>query len=58
MKEFQKLGLNDEMIKGLEELGFTEPSPIQEKTIPFILESTKDLIALAQTGTGKTGAFS
>lgn len=58
MTEFKELGLNPKMMKGLEELGFIEPSPIQEKAIPFILESTKDLIALAQTGTGKTGAFS
>ena len=57
MITFKKLGLNSELLQGLEELGFTEPSPIQEKAIPFILESKKDLIALAQTGTGKTAAF-
>ena len=44
-------------MKSLDDLGFTEPSPIQEKAIPFILKSKKDLIALAQTGTGKTAAF-
>jgi len=45
-------------LKGIADLGFLEPSPIQVKTIPFILNSEKDLIALAQTGTGKTAAFS
>jgi len=44
-------------MKGLSDLGFTEPTPIQEKVIPIILKSKKDLIALAQTGTGKTAAF-
>lgn len=44
-------------MKGLDDLGFTDPSPIQEKVIPFILESKNDLIALAQTGTGKTAAY-
>ncbi|MFH0853984.1 MAG: DEAD/DEAH box helicase [bacterium] len=58
MATFKELGLNSEILKGLEELGFTEPTAIQEKAIPFILEKEKDLIALAQTGTGKTGAFS
>ncbi|MCK5538597.1 MAG: DEAD/DEAH box helicase, partial [Bacteroidales bacterium] len=58
MTTFKDLGLNAELLKGLEDLGFTEPSPIQNKAIPFILESKKDLVALAQTGTGKTAAFS
>jgi len=58
MTTFKDLGLNSELLKGLFDLGFTEPSPIQNKTIPFILESKKDLVALAQTGTGKTAAFS
>ncbi len=57
MKTFKELGLNSELIKSLDELGFIEPTPIQEKAIPFILKSTKDLVALAQTGTGKTAAF-
>ncbi|MCK5510176.1 DEAD/DEAH box helicase [Candidatus Parcubacteria bacterium] len=57
MTAFKKLGLNSEIMKSLDDLGFTEPSPIQEKTIPFILKSENDLIALAQTGTGKTAAF-
>ncbi|MFH0840530.1 MAG: DEAD/DEAH box helicase [bacterium] len=58
MKTFKELGLNTELTKSLDELGFTEVYPIQEQAIPFILESKKDLIALAQTGTGKTAAYS
>ncbi|NIA18345.1 MAG: DEAD/DEAH box helicase, partial [Actinobacteria bacterium] len=57
MTTFKELGLNSEIIKGLEDLGFAEPYPIQEKVIPVMLKSKKDLIALAQTGTGKTAAF-
>jgi len=57
MTTFKELGLNHDLMASLDELGFTEPSPIQEKAIPFILESKKDLIALAQTGTGKTAAY-
>lgn len=57
MTTFKELGLNSDLMKSLEDLGFSEPTPIQEKTIPFILNSKKDLIALAQTGTGKTAAF-
>ena len=58
MTTFKELGLKAELIKGLDDLGYVEPSPIQAKTIPHILESKKDLVALAQTGTGKTAAFS
>lgn len=58
MTTFKELGLNSEIMKGLEDLGFSEPSPIQEQAIPFLLKSKKDLTALAQTGTGKTAAFS
>ncbi|MFH1610930.1 MAG: DEAD/DEAH box helicase [Patescibacteria group bacterium] len=57
MATFKELGLNKEIMKSLDELGFVEPTPIQDKTIPFILKSKKDLIAQAQTGTGKTAAF-
>ncbi|MBT4350028.1 DEAD/DEAH box helicase [bacterium] len=57
MTTFKNLGLNPNIMESLEELGFVEPSPIQEKAIPFVLKSKKDLIALAQTGTGKTAAF-
>lgn len=58
MKTFKDLGLNSEIMESLDNLGFVEPSPIQAKAIPFILKEKKDLIALAQTGTGKTAAFS
>src|SRR3989339_497856 len=57
MKTFKDFGFNSEIMKGLDDLGFLEPSPVQEKAITFILKSKKDLIALAQTGTGKTAAF-
>ncbi len=66
MITFEELGLNSDLMKSLDDLGFREATPIQEKTIPFILKSStspaqlggkKDLIALAQTGTGKTAAF-
>lgn len=58
MATFKDIGLNPEIIESLEELGFETPTPIQEKSIPIILSSQRDLIALAQTGTGKTAAFS
>ncbi|WP_185872086.1 DEAD/DEAH box helicase [Blattabacterium cuenoti] len=48
---------NNNIIKALEDIGFQCPTPIQEKIIPFLLSSEKDVIALAQTGTGKTAAF-
>lgn len=54
---FAELGLNEKLIKAIEELGFTQPTPIQEKAIPVLLAGTKDMIGLAQTGTGKTAAF-
>jgi ATP-dependent RNA helicase DeaD len=57
MTTFKELGLNSEILKGLDDLKFIEPSPVQAKVIPFILKSKKDVIALAQTGTGKTAAF-
>jgi ATP-dependent RNA helicase DeaD len=57
MTKFKELGLNHEIMESLNDLGFEEPTPIQEKAIPFILNSKEDLIALAQTGTGKTAAF-
>ena len=57
MTTFKQLGLSPKLIQSLDDMGFKEPSPVQEKAIPFILGSEKDLIALAQTGTGKTAAF-
>jgi len=57
MSTFQESGLKPEIIKAIEGLGFEKPTPIQEKTLPFILNSDQDVVALAQTGTGKTAAF-
>lgn len=58
MKTFEELGVREEIRRAIEELGFAQPMPVQEKTIPFLLErENSDLIALAQTGTGKTAAF-
>ncbi len=55
--KFIETGLRPELLKGIEALGFEELTPVQEKVIPVILETEKDIIALAQTGTGKTAAF-
>jgi|AntRauTorckE6833_2_1112554.scaffolds.fasta_scaffold00189_2 ATP-dependent RNA helicase DeaD len=57
MKTFRELKLNKDIITSLDEMGFSEATPIQEKVIPYLLENNKDIIALAQTGTGKTAAF-
>lgn len=57
MEKFKELGLEEKILKGIEDLGFEVPSPVQEKVIPVILGEENDLVALAQTGTGKTAAF-
>jgi ATP-dependent RNA helicase DeaD len=57
MNTFEALGLREEIVKSLIELQFEQPTPIQEQAIPFVLNSENDLIAFAQTGTGKTAAF-
>jgi ATP-dependent RNA helicase DeaD len=57
MITFEALGLEERLMKAITELGFTTPTPIQEKAIPVLLSGTKDFIGLAQTGTGKTAAF-
>jgi ATP-dependent RNA helicase DeaD len=57
MNAFQKLGLEENIIKAIADLGFEKPSEVQEKSIPLLLENDSDLVALAQTGTGKTAAF-
>ena len=54
---FRELNLKDEILSAIEELGYEQPMPVQEKTIPFVLEQSADVVALAQTGTGKTAAF-
>jgi len=57
MSTFQELGLNEDLLKGITDLGFETPSEVQEKAIPILLSEETDLVALAQTGTGKTAAF-
>ncbi len=57
MSDFAATGLNEQLVKAVTELGFETPTPIQAKAIPILLDSERDLVALAQTGTGKTAAF-
>ena len=57
MEKFKELGLEGEILRGIADLGFETPSPVQEKAIPIILGEENDLVVLAQTGTGKTAAF-
>lgn len=57
MNEFEGLGLNENLVKAVAELGFTTPTSIQSKAIPILLSGTTDFVGLAQTGTGKTAAF-
>ena len=57
MQTFKELGLSDDLLKSLEEIGFVTPTEIQSKAIPALLENKPDFIGLAQTGTGKTAAF-
>ncbi|MDY2587785.1 DEAD/DEAH box helicase [Winogradskyella aquimaris] len=57
METFQNLGLNKDLLDAISDLGFETPSEIQQKAIPVLLEEERDLVALAQTGTGKTAAF-
>ena len=54
---FSELQLDSNILKGIEALGFTTPTPVQQKTIPLLIKENRDLIGLAQTGTGKTAAF-
>jgi len=54
---FQEIGLNSDLIKAVTDLGFVNPTPIQQQTIPLLAKQQTDLVALAQTGTGKTAAF-
>jgi ATP-dependent RNA helicase DeaD len=57
MNAFEALGLNEQLVQAVTDLGFEKPSEIQEKAIPVLLSGTTDFIGLAQTGTGKTAAF-
>lgn len=58
MKTFEELGIAPEILQAIQELGYENPTPVQEEVIPYLLQGKNtDLIALAQTGTGKTAAF-
>lgn len=57
MNKFEELGLNELLLKAIQDLGFETPSEVQEKAIPLLLQQDTDIVALAQTGTGKTAAF-
>lgn len=57
MNKFQELGLQESLVRAIDDMGFETPSEVQEKAIPLLLAEDIDLVALAQTGTGKTAAF-
>ena len=57
MNTFEQLGLNEPLLKAIDDMGFVTPSEVQEKTIPVLLTKDTDIVSLAQTGTGKTAAF-
>jgi len=57
MNAFEALGLNEQLVQAITDLGFENPTPIQEQAIPILLSGTTDFVGLAQTGTGKTAAF-
>src|SRR6476660_225123 len=57
MMTFEGLGIDARLIQATDELGFVNPTPIQEQAIPILLSGTTDFVGLAQTGTGKTAAF-
>lgn len=54
---FEEMGLSPSVVKAIEEMGFEKPMPVQEQVIPLLLDRATDIVALAQTGTGKTAAF-
>ena len=57
MKTFEELGVCEPIRRAIEELGYENPMPVQEEVIPYLLGNRNDVVALAQTGTGKTAAF-
>ena len=57
MSKFKEIGVSKDLCKGINEMGFINPTEVQEQSIPFLLHENRDLISLAQTGTGKTAAF-
>ena len=54
MKTFEELGVSPEIRRAIEEMGYENPMPVQEEVIPYLLGENNDVVALAQTGTGKT----
>ena len=54
---FEELGVSGEILKAIKEMGYESPMPVQEKVIPYLLGNNNDVVALAQTGTGKTAAY-
>ena len=57
MKTFEELGVSPEIRRAIEEMGYVQPMPVQEEVIPYLLGENNDVVALAQTGTGKTAAY-
>ena len=57
LKTFEELGVSEEIRRAITELGFESPMPVQEEVIPYLLGNKNDVVALAQTGTGKTAAY-
>ena len=57
MTTFEDLGVREDLLRGIADMGFETPMPVQEKVIPVLLDGDHDLVGLAQTGTGKTAAF-
>ncbi len=57
MKNFAEMGLAEQLLQAIDELGYEHPMPVQEEVIPYLLNNDTDLVALAQTGTGKTAAY-
>jgi ATP-dependent RNA helicase DeaD len=57
LKTFEELGVSAEIRRAISEMGYEHPMPVQEEVIPYLLGVGNDVIALAQTGTGKTAAF-
>ena len=57
MKTFEELGVCEEILRAITEMGYESPMPVQEKVIPYLLGNNNDVVALAQTGTGKTAAY-
>jgi ATP-dependent RNA helicase DeaD len=56
-KQFSDLGINEQLVQSLDHLQITVPTEVQQKTIPVVLESSKDVVVLSKTGSGKTAAF-